>query len=82
MSKYIKATAEDRDNEKAERTAVDKFLEEPAVAKVFDDYGKQLKAMFEFYASQDSAKDKLEFGAEFLARTLSFKELIRFGYQQ
>lgn len=52
------------------------------MAKVFDDYGKQLKAMFQFYASQDSAKEKIAYEADFLARTLSFKELIRFGYQQ
>lgn len=82
MTKYIKATAEDRELEKAERTAVDKFLDDPIVSKVFDDYGKQLKAMFQFYASQDSQKDKIAYEAEYLSKTLSFKELVRFGYQQ
>jgi hypothetical protein len=38
--------------------------------------------MFDFYATQDDKKDAISYDAKFLADTLSFKELIRFGYQQ
>ena len=82
MNKYIKDSAEDREIEKAERIEVDRFLQEPEVAKVFDNYGKQMRAMFDFYAAQDSDKDLFSPDADYLSKTLSFKELIRFGYQQ
>lgn len=38
--------------------------------------------MFDFYAAQDDKKDAISYDAKFLAETLSFKELVRFGYQQ
>ncbi len=38
--------------------------------------------MYKFYAAQDSRKDVTSFDLELLHKTLSFKEVIRFGYQQ
>lgn len=38
--------------------------------------------MFKFYAAQDSQKDKLAYDSEWLMSTLSYKELVRWSYQQ
>lgn len=38
--------------------------------------------MFKFYAAQDSQKDKLAYDSEWLTSTLSYKELVRWSYQQ
>ena len=38
--------------------------------------------MFKFYASQDKANDYANFDLEYLHKVLSFKELVRWGYQQ
>lgn len=51
------------------------------VVQVFNQYDPALKGLFDFYANQDSAKDKLSFNSQLLEETLTFKELVRFGYQ-
>jgi hypothetical protein len=38
--------------------------------------------MYKFYASQDTKNDYASFDIEYLHSVLSFKELVRFGYQQ
>jgi hypothetical protein len=38
--------------------------------------------MFDFYASQDSKKGGIAYDGPALAAALSFRELVRFGYQQ
>ena len=53
--------------EKQERADVEAFLKRGDVQQVFDDYGIQLKQMFDFYAAQDTQKDKISFKSEFYA---------------
>lgn len=38
--------------------------------------------MFKFYAQQDGNKDKLAHDSEYLMNTLSYKEFVRWSYQQ
>lgn len=57
-------------------------MQQKDVQQVFDDYGIQLKQMFDFYARQDPQKSHITHLNEFFDSTLSFKELVRFGYQQ
>ena len=64
------------------RKEVQEFLELKDVAAVFDTYQRQLFHMFKFYAAQDSHKDKLAYDSEWLMSTLSYKELVRWSYQQ
>ena len=63
-----------------ERSDVNDFLAQQDVQDVFNNYHKQLQAMFKFYAAQDSKKDEQSFDLQYLHDTLSFKELVRFGY--
>jgi hypothetical protein len=56
-------------------------LKKDDVAKLFTQYDPALRGLFDFYANQDSAKDKLSYDSQLLADTLTFKELVRFGYQ-
>lgn len=82
MSQYIQTTKQEREIEKLERKEVQEFLDQQAVAEVFDTYGRQLYHMFKFYAAQDAQKDKLAYDSEWLMSTLSYKELVRWSYQQ
>jgi hypothetical protein len=82
MNKYIQTTKQEREIEKLERKEVQEFLELKDVAAVFDTYQRQLFHMFKFYAAQDSHKDKLAYDSEWLVSTLSYKELVRWSYQQ
>lgn len=82
MNQYIKTTKQEREIEKLERKEVQEFLELKDVAAVFDAYQRPLFHMFKFYAAQDSQKDKLAYDSEWLMSTLSYKELVRWSYQQ
>jgi hypothetical protein len=82
MSKYIKETKPDRDQEKQERKDVQEFLSRPDVDAVFKAYEKPLSILYKFYASQDQKNDQAAFDLEYLHSVLSFKEFVRFGYQQ
>ena len=52
------------------------------ITEIFDKYHRQLNHMFKFYAAQDSQKDKLAYDSEWLRNTLSYKEFVRWSYQQ
>ena len=54
----------------------------PDVQRILENYHKQLSILYKFYASQDSKNEYASFDLEYLHSVLSFKELIRFGYQQ
>ena len=82
MSKYIEASKEDRENEKQERADIKKFCERDDVQQVFENYGQQLKQMYDFYAAQDDHKDLIAYESKLLSETLSFREFIKFGFQQ
>lgn len=98
MQAYIDSSKTDREQERMERKEVTNFMNQPDVKKVFDDYQKQLSQLYYFYAKQDNAKyggippyitpppgykkDKQTFEIEYLHSMLSFRELVRFGYQQ
>ena len=82
MQTYIQMTKQEREIEKQERQEVQAFLDRADVAEVFDKYQRQLTHMFKFYAAQDSQKDKLAYDSEWLTSTLSYKELVRWSYQQ
>jgi len=80
MVKYIEGSKQDREVEKQERIDVAKFLEREDIKKLFETYDKSLNLMFRFYANQDTQKDRFSFDADFLANSLSYKEVVRFCY--
>ena len=82
MNEFIKESKPDREQEKKERNDINNFVKTPDVQRVLENYHKQLAVMYKFYASQDSKNDTASFDLEYLHSVLSFKELIRFGYQQ
>jgi len=82
MEKYIEGSKKSRELEKKERADISNFMEMEEVKSVFSRYERQLHQMFKFFAAQDTKKDSSTFDNEYLYNTLSYRELIRFGYQQ
>jgi hypothetical protein len=57
-------------------------MKRPDVVAVFKTYEKPLLMMYKFYASQDKKSDAKGLDIDYLHNVLSFKELVRWGYQQ